>query len=307
MTAIACIGGVTRDRKLWPLDGLRPGTSNPVTSAVSAGGVAGNVARGLAALGCGVTIFSRVGDDGAGDETLRALEGAGVDVTGVSRSRHPTADYTAVLDGAGNLVFGLADMEIFDALEPAWADSIAPALSSFGLWIVDANLPGAVLDRLLGRKPEDVTAIADPVSVSKAARLEPVLGTLDALLPDRAEAAALSGRSTDTLDGLAEACDRLRGLGVGAVLITLGREGLYLDDGRRRELLPAIGAVGEGEVTGAGDALVAGYVWGKLAGGGLDPVRCGLAAASLTIESSESVAALSPERLMERLAEVVER
>lgn len=309
MTRIACIGAVAMDRKLRAAGELRPGTSNPVTTALAPGGVARNIAENLARLGSDVSVFSLAGKDRAGDAVVAGLAAAGVEVSGVTRSsRLPTAGYTAVLDGAGDLAFGLADMEIFDDLGLDWADAIGPALSRFDLWVIDANLPGTVLEQLLRRFKGEALVAADPVSVAKSVRLRSLLDTVDVVFPDRAEAAALSGLPTGSRAEIAAAADRIRDLGAGTVIVTLGADGLYVADGAARaEFLPAIERGSPGEVTGAGDALVAGYVWGLLADEP-DPALCGLAAACLALETIESAApALSPARLLARLSSSVAR
>ena len=54
----------------------------------------------------------------------------------------PTASYLAVLDRDGRLIVAAADMEVYEALDPAWADRVGRALGGFDAWVVDANLPG---------------------------------------------------------------------------------------------------------------------------------------------------------------------
>ena len=120
---IACLGGATLDRTIEPLGRLRTGTSNPVRSESSAGGTARNIAEALARLGLGVSLFSRVGQDAAGDRLLADLRSLGVDVGGVDRDPAlQTASYTAVHDETGELAVGLADMEILDRLGPPWLE-----------------------------------------------------------------------------------------------------------------------------------------------------------------------------------------
>ncbi len=98
------------------------GTSNPGTVVTGLGGVARNVARNLAHLGCGVLLCSRVGDDDAGRRVLaQPLDTSLITVSAVC----PTASYTAVLKRCGELVIGLADMDVYDELMPA---VLAPAL-----------------------------------------------------------------------------------------------------------------------------------------------------------------------------------
>lgn len=301
--AIACIGGIDVDRKARVIDGLHPGTSNPVRVTSCPGGVAGNVARNLAHLGCSVALFSIVGTDPAGDDLLRELRSSGIDVSLMRRSANrPTASYTAVLDPAGQLFIGLADMEIFEELGPAWADAIAPHLAKRPLWVVDANLPAITIERLLTAHKGRATVLADPISIAKSVRFRNVLSKIDVLFPNRLEAAELTGLAVKSRDNAARAAAELRRLGVGAVVLTLGADGLYLADARAARFLPAIPRAKIVDVTGAGDALLAGYVFGLLSRGADDAALFGLAAASFALECDQSVPeSLSPDTLRRRI------
>jgi pseudouridine kinase len=290
------------DRRAFTSGPLRPGTSNPVVSTLRPGGVSRNVAEGLARLECDVALFSIVGEDEAGRTLLGGLDDAGVDVSGVARSaRHPTGAYTAVLGPSGRLEFGLADMEIFEEAEATWAEGLTPALSARGIWFLDANLPTDAVSTLLASKPPGATVLADPVSVAKAERLRPVLPEIDLLFPDRLEAGALSKMSAViSEEQVAAAAGRLLEMGVGEVIVTLGPEGVFAADGTRSEVVPAIAPGGPlSDVTGAGDALLAGYIFG-LSRQWSDPLRLGLAAASLALEAGGSVSMLSADRVFER-------
>ena len=299
---IACVGGTSMDRRALASGPLRPGTSNPVVSTLKAGGVSRNVSEGLARLGCDVALFSMVGEDEAGHILLGGLRDAGVDVAGVTSStRHPTGAYTAVLGPSGRLEFGLSDMEIFDEADTTWVAGLAPALSARGLWFVDANLPADALSAVVASKPIGVTLLADPVSVAKSERLGPVLSGIDVLFPDRLEAGALSRLpAVSSEEHVAEAAERILEKGTGAVIVTLGSEGVFVADGARSEMVPAIAPQGPlSDVTGAGDALVAGYLFGLSRQLG-DPLQLGLAAASLALEGGGTLSMLSADRVVER-------
>lgn len=301
-SSIACVGGTSMDRRAVASGPLRPGTSNPVVSALKPGGVSRNVAEALARLGCDVALFSIVGDDDAGRRLLRGLADAGVDVAGVIRSeRQPTGAYTAVLGPSGRLEFGLADMEIFEEADGTWAEGLVPALSARGIWFVDANLSADALSALLASKPIGTLVLADPVSVAKSERLRPVLSGIDVLFPDRLEAGALSKLSAViNEEQVARAAQRILENGVGAVVVTLGSEGVFVADGARSEVVPAIAPGGPlSDVTGAGDALVAGYIFGLSRQWG-DPLRLGLAAASLALEDGGDLSMLSADRIVDR-------
>jgi len=295
---IACLGGAHHDIKAHLHAPARPGSSNPARFSRSPGGVACNVARNLARLGVGTTLCSVVGTDPAAEALLARVATEGVETAGVSRdAEHPTASYLAILDPDGSLVLGVADTAVYDALHPTWADRAAERVASADLWVVDANLPGPVLTRLLEIAP--VPVFADPVSAAKAGRLRPVLERFTAVFPDRAEAAMLAGGEAGDPAGSAEA---IVAAGTDTVVVTLGGEGAHLRDAAGAITRPPIRSTRVVDVTGAGDALLAGFAFAFLSGEA-DPLGWGLAAASLTVESEESVApGLSVAAIRERLS-----
>jgi pseudouridine kinase len=301
--SIACIGGVVMDHKVRAAGEFRPGTSNPVTATTSSGGVAANIAQCLGRLGCCVRMFSILGDDRAADTVLRELKAARVDVDSLSRSNtHPTANYSALLQPNGELFIGLADMAIFEELDPAWADRIAPRLAESALWVVDANLPAATIDRLLLTHKRKATVLADPISIDKSARFRRALASIDVFFPNRKEAAELTGHTVETRADVIQAAAELRTRGIATVLLTLGGDGVYVHEAQGGRFLPAIPPRQVVDVTGAGDALVAGYAYGMLHRGSHEPALFGLAAASLAVETEGSIPAdLQPERLIERI------
>jgi 2-dehydro-3-deoxygluconokinase len=88
---------------------------------------------------------------------------------------------------------------------------------------------------------------------------------------------------SDSQDPVA-VCTALRALGVQAVALTRGVEGVLLDDAGELVEIPAIPAPAVVDQTGAGDSF-AGTVTARLALGDplIDAVRLGVAAASLSV------------------------
>lgn len=301
---VACIGAMHLDVKARLTGEARTGTSNPAVTVRTPGGVAGNVARNLGRLGLPVTLFSVVGDDAAGHSLLGELHAASVDTSGVRHSPGPpTASYLAILDREGRLLLAAADMEVYEGLDPAWADRVGPALGRFDAWVIDANLPPGTIARLL-RYVGSALLLADPVSVPKAPRLAAALARIDVLFPDRAEALALAGLPAEGQASVVAAALALRERGVRRVVVSLGWRGVYLDDGVQPRQVPALPARSVVDVTGAGDAQIAGYVYGlSRTGSGRAPIDWAMAAASLTVETIDSARAdMTPALLADRLA-----
>ena len=169
---VVCVGGAVVDRHLHLHAPPVAGTSNPARGSSSAGGVARNVAENLALLGVPVRLVSRVGDDEAGHGLVRGLAARGVEVSAVAVvPGEGTAQYVAVLDPDGELVLGVAAMDVLDGLTPADLDAAWPAAAS--AWVLlDCNLPAAVLTAALRRAVADGTPVAvEAVSTPKVVRL----------------------------------------------------------------------------------------------------------------------------------------
>ena len=277
---VVCVGALHIDAKARLAGDLIPGTSNPAAVTRTLGGVACNVARSLVRLGVPVSLVSVIGDDDVGHRLLgrAALEGVGVDEV-VVLPGSATAGYTAVLEKSGSLAFGIADMAIYESFG---ADIIERALRHHrgAIWFVDAN-PAADALEAMGAVDDDLAL--DPVSIAKARRLLPLLAKAAVAFPDAGEAEALTGIAHP-----GTAAKELVAAGVGVAVVTLGLDGVVVADATGERTRPAIAPKTVRDVTGAGDALIAGYLaaWSR---GEADPVGWGLAAASLTIETLDTV------------------
>ncbi|HEY6794382.1 MAG TPA: pseudouridine-5'-phosphate glycosidase [Kineosporiaceae bacterium] len=295
---VVCAGGAVVDRHLHLLGPARAATSNPARASTSAGGVARNVAENLALLDVPVRLCSRVGADDAGQALLRDLARRGVDVRAVTVAPgESTAQYVAVLDPAGDLVLGVAAMDVLGGITAADVDAAWPA--GGGWLLLDCNLGGDVLAAALARARQDATPVAvDAVSTPKVVRLA-----------RRVPAAALAGitvlfcnldESRALLSALGEPAPgepppalaaRLVAAGARSVVLTRGADGVVIADaagprcvaGRAADVI---------DVTGAGDALVAATLAALLRGDALDDaVRAGVVAASLTVATAATVRA----------------
>jgi pseudouridine kinase len=291
---IACIGGAHLDRRGILRAPLVLGTSNPGAVRTDFGGVARNVAQNLANLGCRVMLCSRVGNDEAGRQVLS--QPLDTSLVTVSDSR-PTASYTAILETTGELVIGFADMDIYDEVTPAMLAPALPRLRQAALWFLDTNLPGDTLNWLLAAAVEIPVAV-DAISVAKSRRLLPLLPRIGYLFCNLAQAGALSGAAfTDPT----EAAQSLRRLGAVSGIVSAGPKGIAVYGPTAISAMPALPAAPR-DVTGAGDALVSGTLYGLSQHLDLGcAARLGLAAAAIAIESANAAAPhLTPEVLHAR-------
>ena len=303
---IACIGGANIDKTARCTGEVVWGSSNPVRVETAPGGVALNVAANLAALGCEVTFAGAIGRDAEGERLVASLAQAGVDTSHTARPNLATANYTALLDGSGELRVGLADMDIYETLTPAHCAELARRLSDWPVWLVDANVPQAGLEALLNTSGGH-RVFAAAVSPAKSRRLLPFLDRLDGIFANRAEASALTGGAVESEEDALTAARVLCEGGAERAFVTMGELGAVAAtvDGAKRWSAPATKVR---DVNGAGDGFAAGVIEAPARGGTLDDAMAqGLALASLMVEGDGAVPpGINTQRVAARAARLEE-
>lgn len=238
-----CVGGAHLDL-IGRASAPAMGGSAPGRVTRGFGGVALNVARGLARAGVRAALVAAAGPDEAGAALRTHLADAGV--ADRLLSAPATGAYLAIEDGAGALVAAVADLAGLEAMAP---DTLADALAARPAGaqiVVDGNLTEAQFAAL----PAGAAAVA--VSAAKAPRLHGALPRLAALFCNIAEAEALTGPAESAL----AAARALRDAGPPTVCVTDGPRAAALIHGGEcavltpRPLAPAAS-------NGAGDALAA--------------------------------------------------
>jgi pseudouridine kinase len=286
------------------------GSSNPGAVTTAVGGVARNVAENLARLGLRVALVSAVGWDAEARRVIAETAAAGVDMSGVLRSAAPTGRYVAILDARGDLLVAVNAMAILAELTPKALAGRRALIERARLIVADCNLPIETLAWLIKVAAASGVPLAiETVSSPKVARLKALLTAaqpLYALFSNEAEMAALVGRKLPNVRALAGGAQMLHERGVATVAVALGRRGVFVSQHNDGEIVSRLVPAAKAkivEVTGAGDAAVAGTLYGLLAGRDVaSAVRYGQAAAALALASERSVSPkLSPRALEAQL------
>jgi pseudouridine kinase len=289
-------GGANIDIKVAITGATIPATSNPGTATVSIGGVGRNIAHNLARLDISVRLISAVGRDPEGERLLSETAAAGVDVSAVRRGGK-TGVYSAVLDRSGELVIGVSAMDAIDEITQRTLSRSRTAIESAAFLVADCNLHRSSLQWLLQcAKQSGIPFLVEPVSVVKVERLNAILrrgAAIHTVTPNQQQLGALTGRDLKSMETTQKAARSLHDRGVLNVLVGLGPEGALLSSAERdaikQHLIPAAQANPQ-DVTGGGDAHVAGYVAGLVGGMRvLQAALLGQGAAGLAVGSAESV------------------
>jgi sugar/nucleoside kinase (ribokinase family) len=292
MTRFLVLGGAHLDRRATIATATRHGASNPGRWREEPGGGGLNAALNLARLGNAVSMVSMRGGDAAGETVSQSAEAAGiVDMAQVFLDR-ATPSYTAILEQNGDLVIGVADMDLYDHFlqRQLSRKSIREAIDNCDHILCDANLPESTLTALANKAAtagKPLAAIA--ISPAKITRLSGALSNLSILFLNQAEASTLCGSAA----GSGDWPTRLRSAGLNRAVITRGAKALIAFDQHGMFEIDPPDIAQIADVTGAGDALAAGTLHAL---GNDKPffeaVRTGIAASSITVRTS---AAASPD------------
>ncbi|HKZ83372.1 MAG TPA: carbohydrate kinase family protein [Anaerolineae bacterium] len=299
--SVLVIGSAGLDIKGLASGPLLPGTSNAGRVRRSLGGVARNVAENLARLDVDVTLLTAVGDDDAGTQILQQASECGVDTSpSIVVSGGRTGSYLAIVDENGSLAVAIGDMGIAESITPRYLNDHRRLFAEASMLAIDANLtPDALSTILKLAAKHDLLVCADPTSTALADRLCPHLRQLHLIAPNVAEAAVLSGLPpASTQDEALDVARHLVSLGVDFAILTLADQGSAYATSEESGLVPAM-HVDIVDPSGAGDALTAALIFAVLNDIPTDEaVRLGIAAATLTLQSRETV---NPELSLEKL------
>jgi ribokinase len=232
------------------------------------GGKGGNQAVAAARMGARVAMAGRVGRDRFGEKILAALHAAGVERSQVLEVEGASGMSVAIVDARGDygaVIVSGVNREIGAVAVP---DGVRVVL-------LQNEVPEAVNLAVAAAAGEARVVLNAAPAREVAAEL---MARVDVLVVNRGEAAALAGVSDP-----ADAAMRLREMGPGTVIVTLGGEGLVAvsEEGLVRMPAPEVEIV---STHGAGDAFT-GALAAELARGAAlrEALRFAQGAAALTV------------------------
>ena len=300
-TYAVVVGGVNMDIGGSSFGPLVAEDSNPGRVRMSLGGVGRNIAHNLSLMGTDVRMLTAFGEDLYGQKIAASCSELGIDVSHALRlAGEHTSTYLYITGPEGEMALAVSDMSICEKITPAYLSANLALLQNAQVIVCDANIPAESLVFLAENC--NVPIFCDPVSTVKAEKLRPILGRLHTLKPNKLEAELLSGVPIHSREDVEEAARVLLSTGLRRVFISLGAEGCYGATHTGAMWMPNF-PVKMVNTTGCGDAFMAALVWAYLEGTELEgTMRAGLAAASIAIESNETInPAMSATLLKERI------
>ncbi|HEX4517983.1 MAG TPA: ribokinase [Gaiellaceae bacterium] len=279
-----------------------PGAGETVSGASFAtgpGGKGSNQAIAARRLGAEVALFSIVGPDDHG-RMLRALwRSEGVDDASVLIGSAPTMVGSILVDANGENRVIVAPGALAE-LTASSISSFAPRIEAGAALLVSLEVPvetaAAALACARAAGVATVLNAAPATALPAEARAQ-----TDHLIPNRSEAALLTGRDpAEPGDALVDA---LRAEFSGTIVMTIGSEGVLVDDGSNREHVAAVEVETVVDSTGAGDAFCAAYTTALVEGAEpIEAARFATHAGAFAVTVDEVVPALPHRVDLPRLA-----
>ena len=227
---------------------------------VDPGGKGINVSRALASHGLPTRAVVTVGG-AEGEHLVTLLRGTGIEVVPVPILGAIRSNITVVEPDGTTTKFNEPGAELSAEELNSVVEAVLVAVESADWFVASGSLPpgmpAGVYADLVRSLADSGTSVA--VDTSGPA-LEAVLGAGPTLVkPNRDELAEVTGQRLATITDVVAAASRLRDLGAGAVLASLGAEGAVLvdDEGAIHGRTPAVPPLSS---VGAGDAMLAGFL-----------------------------------------------
>lgn len=264
--------------------------SNPGSVKMSYGGVCRNIAENMARVGVNTKFISVLGDDERGKGLREHANKQNFDMSDsliVEGASTPT--YIAILDDNGEMVSAVVDISIADLFTEEFVDSKAELIKNAEYVILDADNP-KIAEYIVKNFAQYTNIILDPVSAAKAETVKHLIPHLHTFKPNRYEAEILCGFPLDNEESIREAGRYFIAQGLQKVFISLDSDGIYYFDGEKEGTVRVINPKVV-NVTGAGDAFVAGIGYGYMNGKSMkDTVKFANTMSVLTIAHEETIA-----------------
>ena len=245
------------------------------------GGKGANQAVAARLLGGEVTFVCKLGRDMFGEGASKHYESCGLDTSKILWSDKPSGVALITVDSkAENSIVvasgANADMTVTDI------DSVADIIKSSGILLLQLELPmDAVVHAAEIAYNAGVQVVLNPAPA--AVLPAELLKCVSILIPNETEASAISGIDINNFETAAAAAERLKGMGVREVIITMGSRGSVVCDGDCT-FVPAV-KVNAVDTTAAGDTFCGGVCVALSEGKDLlEAVKFATAASSIAVQ-----------------------
>lgn len=258
------------------------------------GGKGSNQAVAVRRLGVASRIVTALGDDAGAHAARELWRAEGVEDRSVVIDGSTTMAGFIIVDPSGENRICIADGAL-SALEPHHVDAAIGEFGPADTVLVSLEVaPHAAARALELGRAGGARTILNPAPVGEDTRA--MLRDADVVTPNRGELAVLAGTTEPTtIDGVRDTCRLLRETTgfAGVLVVTLGADGVLVDDGVASEHLAPILVPHVVDTTGAGDTFSAALAVALHDGLSLrDSARFAAAAGAISVTQEQVIPSL---------------
>lgn len=256
MNTITVVGSINLDTTLRVNQMPKPGETLHAKEHFTAGGGKGaNQAVAAKRSGADTYFIGAVGNDGAGMMMKELMTHEDIDINGVSTlDNQSTGQAFITVDDAGEnsiMIFSGANNSFTPEQVRESAETIAK--SDFIISQFESAMDSTVEAFNIARDKK-VKTILNPAPAINDMPIE-LLSVTDMIIPNETETEILTGIKITDEDSLKKAAEYLHGLGIEAVIITIGSKGAFYDVNGKSGIIPAF-KVKAVDTTAAGDTFI---------------------------------------------------
>ena len=260
------------------------------------GGVGRNIAEALSRLNIRTSLLTGLGDDQTSQDMLSRLHDLRIDISDVVISKGMRPDtYISIYDQDGDMVTAINQMLLVNSVTPEVVRNVSDKVASSDYIVCDCNLTSETLNYIISHMP-NAKLVIDGVSIAKVEKIKHNLRKISLIKVSKVEAAALCDVPSNT--NVKELITELQKLTDAQIILSDGEKGFYITEGNAAHFFDAPPLSSE-NVTGAGDCLLAGFLFGKV--NGKDVHRSALYALRAAQLSCLSFSAVNPQITVDTL------
>ena len=251
---------------------------------MGAGGKGFNQGIAAAKSGGDVTVVTKLGRDSFADVAVNAMKEVGLDTSHLLwDDEKPTGVALIEVDENTSQNAIMVIPSACDNISDEEVASLEPVLDEVDIVLTQLETNYSSIKKLVGMADAKGKMI-----VLNTAPVQPVdddlLSKISIVTPNEVEAGILTGTPVTDEKSASEAAKYFFARGVKTVLITMGGQGVYINDGTKEKMIPAY-RVNAIDTTGAGDAFNGGFVTALAEGKDVfEAARFGNAVAALSVQ-----------------------
>jgi pseudouridine kinase len=267
------------------------------------GGVGRNIAENLKRLDFNVDFLTVFADDEFSKTLIDSCNNLGISVKhSLIKENSKTSIFMAIMDKANDMALGLTAMDIYNEIPDAFILDNLEVIAQSDYCVIETNLPTSTLELVTEKLPNMRFAL-EAVSAKKALKAKSILDKLYILKCNAIEAELLSGIKVEYEIEYEKVVAHFLDLGVKKVFITLGMDGVAYGD-ENEIFIDKNKIISPVNTTGAGDAFMAGILYGETKGMELyNMVQFASACAQITIMHQDAV---NPDICVQKVLETLQ-